>query len=190
MKPAWIFLLASLCLTGCVSHVVTGAGMIYDRHKVYLQMDDFQLGAQANRVLYKDNAFKIPACSISVAVFNRDVLLVGHVPSKKLRDLAYARISALPGIRRLFNQIEVNYLPLHSVQDSWITTKIRSQIFAHSEIDPHQFKVITCDRIVYLMGDVIPDQASQVILFARQCRGVKRVVKLFKYYNLSDRPAS
>ena len=50
------------------------------------------------------------------------------------------------------------------------------------------FKVVTSERIVYLMGDVIPAEAARVIYFARTCEGVKRVVKLFKYYNLSDHP--
>ena len=38
------------------------------------------------------------------------------------------------------------------------------------------------------MGDVIPKEAAIVIQIARRCPGVKRVVKLLKYYNLSDKP--
>ncbi len=74
------------------------------------------------------------------------------------------------------------------MEDNWITTKIRSKILADSTIDPNDFKVVTADQIVYLMGDVIPEQAAKVIHIARTCTGVKRVVKLFKYYNLSDKP--
>jgi hypothetical protein len=40
------------------------------------------------------------------------------------------------------------------------------------------------------MGDVIPKEANIVIQIARECAGVKRVVKLFKYYNLDDKPTT
>ena len=76
----------------------------------------------------------------------------------------------------------------NTVLDDWITTKIRSQIFADSAIDPHVFKVVTSDQIVYLMGDVSPSEAKRVVQIASACDGVRRVVTLLKYYNLSDHP--
>ena len=122
-----------------------------------------------------------------MAVFNGDLLLVGHVPELALREEIMRRISNISGFRRVFNQIDVADLPNNSMNDSWITTKIRSQIFADSTIDPNVFKVITSDNIVYLMGDVQPNQATKVIDIARNTEGVVRVVKLFKYYNLSEK---
>lgn len=175
-------------LSSCASQVLTGAGLIYDRHNVYIKLNDFQINAQANRILYQDMLFKYPDTTIEIAVFNRDVLLVGHVPTIALREEAYRRVASIQGIRRLFNELEVGRFLDDNVRDSWITTKIRSHILANSDIDPHQFKVVTSRRVVYLMGDVIPLQATQVINYARQTVGVRRVVKLFKYYNLSDKP--
>ena len=72
------------------------------------------------------------------------------------------------------------------MKDSLITAKIRSQIVADSEINPRAFKVVTSDGVVYLMGDVIPTQADWVVEIARNTAGVLTVVKLFKYYQLSD----
>jgi len=179
-----------LMLSGCVSNIWTGATLIYGRHNTYLKINDFQLNASANRALYKDLLFKQDDIAIELAVFNRDVLMVGHVPTLVLRQEAYARVdAATPEKRRFFNQLVVGKTPDNTVQDAWITTKIRSHILANSDINPDAFKIVTSGRIVYLMGDVIPDQAQKVILFARECRGVKRVVKLLKYYHLSDHPA-
>ncbi len=73
----------------------------------------------------------------------------------------------------------------NTVQDAWITAKIRSQVVADASIEPRQFKVVTADRIVYLMGDVMPEQGARVIHVARYTEGVRRVVKLFNYYRLS-----
>ena len=68
------------------------------------------------------------------------------------------------------------------VEDGWITAKIRIGILQDSSIDPDQFKIVTVDELVYLMGDVIPAQALKVIMISRNCDGVRRVVKLFRYY--------
>jgi osmotically-inducible protein OsmY len=183
-----ILLLGSLLLTGCVSNVLTGANLIYDRHNVYKKLSDFQLAAKASHALFHDYVFKRDDCSVDLAVFNGDILLAGHVPTAELRQEAKQRIVALNGYRRVFNQIDLSSQPANNVEDSWITTKIRSRIFADSEIDPHVFKVITSDRRVYLMGDVRPQQAAKVIDIARNTENVERVVKLLKYYNLSKYP--
>ncbi len=183
-----VLLLISTLLTGCISNVWTGASLIYDRHNIYKKISDFQLSADASRALYHDQRFKSPDCTIDLAIFNGDILLSGHVPTDELRQEAQNRITALKEYRRFFNQLAVASEKDHSLKDNWITTRIRSEIFANADIDPHTFKVVTTDHIVYLMGDVIPKEASIVIHMASHCPGVKRVVKLFKYYNLSDKP--
>ncbi len=175
-------------LTGCISNVWTGVSLVYDRHNVYKTISDFQLAANASRALYKDQIFKGPGCSIDVAIINGDILLAGHVPTAILRQEAFKRVAALDGYRRLFNQLAIGSKTENVLLDDWITMKIRSQIFANADVDPHVFKVVTSEQIVYLMGDVIPKEAQHVIKIARACTGVKRVVKLFKYYNLSDHP--
>lgn len=182
-------MIISVFLSGCVTDIWTGASLIYDRHNIYLKLNDFQLGANVSRALYHDKKFKCKDCRIELAVFNLDVLMVGHVPTAALRREADARVRATPGKRRFFDQLELSHDRDDPLLDSWITATIRSEILANSEIDPHQFKVVTSDQIVYVMGDVIPEQSEQVILYARQCNSVKRVVKLLKYYNLSDKAA-
>ncbi|MCX7116853.1 MAG: BON domain-containing protein [Legionellales bacterium] len=182
-------LVASIALlTGCITDVWTGANLVYNRHNVYKTLSDFQLGAKANRALYQDQVFKGPDCLIDLAVINGDVLLAGHVPTDALRQEAMQRIKVLPGKRRLFDQLSISSVSTNELLDHWITTKIRGEILGDSSIDPHGFKVVTSDQIVYLMGDVIPSEAGRVIHMARSCDGVRRVVTLFKYYHLSDKP--
>jgi osmotically-inducible protein OsmY len=182
----WLVIASVMLFTGCWSSSLwTGANLVYDRHDVYKQVSDFQLAATANRALYKDMKFKCASCEVDVAVFNGDILLAGHVPNVYLRQEAQKRV-LIPGYRRIFNQLAISYLPENLVEDGWITTKIRSRILADSSIDPDQFKIVTVDRVVYLLGDVVPSQARNVVYIARSCEGVKRVVKLFKYYHLTD----
>lgn len=193
-KQGWkivVLAVVGFLLTACITDVWTGVSLAYDRHNLYKKLSDYQLAANASRALYKDQTFKQADVSIDLAVFNGDILLVGTVPTEALREEAQTRITALTGYRRFFNQLAItHHLTNDGLEDTWITAKIRSGIFADSDIDPHQFKVITSQQIVYLMGDVIPEEANKVIQMARDCEGVKRVVKLFKYYNLSDKASS
>ncbi|MCH9756457.1 MAG: BON domain-containing protein [Gammaproteobacteria bacterium] len=177
----------SMSLFGCadVSGVWTGMMLVYDRHNVYKKIDDYQLGAQANRLLFSDEQLRCEGCAIDLAVFHRDILLTGHVPTRALREEANARLFNLAGVRKKYNQLAISSKSDHTIQDTWITAKIRSQVIADAEINPRQFKVVTADGIVYLMGDVLPDQAARVIQIARQTEGVIRVVKLFNYYRIS-----
>ncbi|VEG91576.1 BON domain-containing protein [Legionella spiritensis] len=184
-----IFLLVvfTSLLSGCISSVWTGATMIYDRHDVYKKLDNYSLDGNAHHALFKDKVFKQPGCSLDLAIFNNDILIAGHVPSAALRSLAESRLRRLTGYRRIYNQVAVKKEGSHTIQDSWITMKIRSQIFADAEIDPSEFKIITSDRIVYVMGDITPDQARRVLHIARNTSGVLRVVKLINYYHLSKK---
>ena len=175
---------ACLILSGCadVGGVWTGVMLVYDRHSLYKKIDDYHLGADAHRALFHDKRLKCEGCAIDLAVFHRDVLLTGHVPTRALRREANARLAALPSIRKKYNQLAISSSSDHTVQDTWITAKIRSQMVTDAEINPRQFKIVTADGIVYLMGDALPEQAARVIQIARQTEGVLRVVTLFNYY--------
>ena len=169
-----------------VSSAWTGAMLVYDRHNVYKKMDDYRIAHEANHALFDDDALRCQGCAIDLAVFNRTVLLTGHVPTRALRKKANQRLREVSGILKLYNQIAVlKQAQDRTIQDSWITAKIRSQIMQDAEINPRQFKVVTSDGVVYLMGDVLPYQAERVIKIASQTEGVVRVVKLLNYYHIS-----
>ncbi len=184
----WVLLFLTIipALTGCMGGVWTGMNLVYTRHTVYKKVDDFHLALEANHLLFPDNTLKQEGAYLDLAVFNGDVLLAGHLPDADLRQLAYDRLSRLSGFRHLFKHVALSSESNNGVQDSWISTKIISQIIADADIDPSVFKIITSDRIVYIMGDVPTNQAHLVIAIARKTQGVFRVVKLLKYYKLSD----
>lgn len=174
--------LSFLGLVGCSGgNLWTGASMVYDRHHVYKKLDDYQLYAKVNNALTEDLLFRSPNCVLDVTVFNGDILIAGHLPNGEIDAELRQRLTKVKGYRRLFNEVQVSNTPSNSLQDGWITAKIRSQIFADSSIDPNAFKVITADGIVYLMGDVRPKEAQTVVTIARRTTGVIHVVKIFKY---------
>lgn len=169
-----------------MSSLWTGASMLYDRHNLYKQLTDYDMTNKVYQALYQDEALKMAGCHIEVVVFHRDVLLTGHVSSLKKRDLAEARAHVIAGTHRIvFNQLSVG-VPndANSMTDSWITAKIRSLIFADANIPPKDFKIVTVDGTVYIMGHTSPAHAEKVVDIARNTTGVKKIVKLMKYYKL------
>lgn len=175
-------ILLSLC--GCITEVWTGASLLYDRHHVYKKMGDYSLSARTNHLLFSDNVFKCRGCVIDVATFNDDVLLAGHVPTERLHAILAQRLVHLSDYRHLYNEVVVAKLSSQSIKDTWITTKIRSHLLADSRIDPNAFKVITTDGVVYLMGEVMANQARRVVYIAQNTAGVKKVVKLMHYFTI------
>lgn len=180
----------SAALAGCLGGIWTGANLVYTRHHLYEKVDDFTLGTSAHQLLYADKQLKQKGCYLDLAVFNNDVLLAGHVPDNTLRKLAKHRLEALSGYRKMYTQVSIGNETVNGVEDTWITTKIRSKIIADYMINPDIFKIITVDGIVYIMGDVPGEQATRVLNIARNTDRVIRVVKLIRYYTLSKTPDS
>lgn len=185
-RLVFLIIAFSLCLSGCLGTVWTGASAVYNRHSTYQKLNDYQLQVEINDVLAVNKTFDNSQCVIDIAVFNGDILLAGHLPSNEMLEDLRHRMSTIKGYRRLFNLLTVRETASNSVQDSWITTKIRSQILADSSIDPNAFKVVTSDNVVYLMGDVKQDQAEKVIRIARFTNGVARVVKILRYFTYEN----
>lgn len=169
-------------LSACVGTVWTGASLLYDRHNVYKKITDYNLLNKVNQVLAKERIFNNSSCLLDIAVFHGDILIAGHVPTNELLEELKNRMFTVKGYRHLFIEIQVKDTASNSVQDGWITTKIRSQIFRDDSIDPDSFKIVTSDSIVYLMGEVKREEAETVVQIARSTSGVVRVVKLMKYF--------
>lgn len=183
-QGSWIFIVFLLVasLSACMGTVWTGASMLYDRHNVYKKISDYNLLNKVNQVLAEERTFNNSACLLDIVAFHGDILIAGHVPSEDYLEELKSRLARVKGYRHLFIEIKVVQTTSNSIQDSWITTKIRGQIFKDDSIDPNSFKVVTSDGIVYLMGEAKADEAEKVIQIARSTEGVVKVVKLMKYF--------
>lgn len=185
-RQVLILILLTSLLCGCLTNIWTGANLVYDRHDVYKKLNDYHLLVDVNNSLYADKQLKCDVCVLDIAVFNGDILVAGHLPSEVLINKARNRLLRVLGYRHLFIEIKLSQFNRNQLQDAWITTKIRSQIFADDSIDPNAFKVVTSDQVVYLMGDVRREEAKAVISMARNTAGVVKVVKLLKYFTYSN----
>ncbi len=187
-----LLILLSSLLSGCVSAAMTSASMAQDRTYLASSSNNHVLTAQAYNALGTHQDIKSKS-NINVSVFNNIVLLSGEANTQKTKDDAQQIIQKLVGKqRKIVNTIRIGQPAslASSAEDSWITTKIVSQLFVHRKVNPRQIKIVTEDNVVYLMGRVYENEAKTVINIARHTGGVKKVVTLFRYITLSPAPTA
>lgn len=120
----------------------------------------------------------------NVISHNGVVLLVGQVQSEALKVRAGEIAAAASAqIRRVHNELEVagKTTMLSRTNDSWISTKVRTQMTANKDVPARQIRVITENGAVYLMGMVSQAAGDRAALLARNVAGVSKVVKVFEY---------
>jgi len=173
-------------LSGCVGAAWTGATMFYDRHNVYKKVSDYRVSVNSNQSLFSDKTFKTDTSLVEVTVFKNKILLSGHVSSVELLEEAQKRILAVSENLPIYNHLVVEPKASNTIQDSWITTKIRLSVLSDADIDPNGFKVVTSDGVVYLLGEMQPKEAEELVDIARNTAGVVKVVKLLKLFTYVD----
>lgn len=173
-------------LQGCfVVGAAAGAAAIaavYDHRTIAQRVDDTH---QANKIAQKIHA--VPAlkndCHIEVTTYDDIVLLTGQTPNPAWRAEAEEIAKRTPDVSRVYNALTIEgpTSSLTRTSDSWITTKIRSQMLATENLRSGNIKIVTENGVVYLMGYVSHNQADIAADIARDVTGVQKVVKVFQY---------
>jgi osmotically-inducible protein OsmY len=183
--------IAIACLTfslhGCVFVAGAAAGaaaiaVVYDHRTIEKTVEDTQTAhkisdkIKTNPDMYKDS-------HIEVTVYNQIVLLTGETPKPEWREQVEAMAKSTANVSRVYNQISVQGATssLTRTSDSWITTKIKTEMLATQDLKSGNIKVVTENGTVYLMGMVTRSQADIAVDIARQVSGVQKVVKIFQY---------
>jgi osmotically-inducible protein OsmY len=120
---------------------------------------------------------------VGATSYNNRVLLVGQAPSYQVRSDIERAVKKIDKIKQIHNEIIIAP-PTHLLtrsHDSWITTKIKSEMTVTKDLNPTRVKVTTEDGIVYLMGIVKKPEEKIAVDIARHTKDVKKVVKIFEY---------
>lgn len=188
-RKSIIILGLTFALQGCIFVAGAAAGaaaiaVVYDHRTIQNAVQDTEI---ANKIA--DRISKAPylhnESHIEVTVFNRIVLLSGETPKQEWRMQAEEIAKSVPDVARVYNQISIQgpTSSLTRTSDSWITTKIKSQMLATEDLKSSSIKVLTENGVVFLMGIVSRQQADTSVDIARQVSGVQKVVKIFQYTN-------
>lgn len=181
-----LIIIAALTLQGCIDAAVTGAQVAYNHDHIKKSLDDQYITTQAYRKVLRDT-HRFDDANISIATFNKDVLITGQIPSASEKEDVTKIVNEIPNVKKVYNlaQIGVPSSAITRVSDSWITAKIKSRLIATEDIEPDKIKVVTENGTVYLMGIVMADQADTAVDIARSTDGVQSVVKILTYLRAS-----
>ncbi len=174
-------------LQGCAPVIVGGAAVgavavADDQRTTGTIIDDQGIELKIGKAISNDTELREQG-HINVTSFNGVVLLSGEVATTAQRERAAQLARTTVKVRHVTNELTVG--PVTSFasrsRDSWITTKVKSQLFGAGDVSGNQIKVVTEAQTVYLMGLVSRREADRATEITRHTSRVKRVVKLFEY---------
>ena len=178
-------LLLTPLLNGCVGFLAgaaTGAVVAHDERPASTMLEDETIEVKAKEALYHDPKLD-KKIHINVTSYNHVVLLTGEILSHELRDYAVDIVSKVENVKRIYNEVIVADLSTFASRsnDTWITTKVKTDMLGAKGFDSSRVKVVTERGTVYLMGIVSTQQGNRAAEIARKIDGVKQVVKMFQY---------
>ncbi|AHF78654.1 membrane protein [Sodalis praecaptivus] len=182
-----ILLCTALMLQGCVGAVVVGTAAVAtktatDPRTVGTQVDDGTLEARVANALAKDQQLKKEARIVNTA-YQGKVLLTGQAPTPELAERAKQIAMGVDGATEVYNEIRQGQ-PVslgRASMDTWITTKIRSQLLASDAVKSSNVKVTTENGEVFLLGLVTNAEGKAAAEVASKVNGVKHVTTAFTY---------
>jgi osmotically-inducible protein OsmY len=178
-------LISALLLQGCVGAVVVGSAAVAtktatDPRTVGTQVDDGTLELRVNSALSKDEQIKKEA-RINVTAYQGKVLLAGQSPNPDLASRAKQIALGVDGATEVYNEIRI-MAPVGlgvASSDTWITTKVRSQLLTSDQVKSSNVKVTTENGEVFLLGLVTEREGKAAADIASRVSGVKHVTTAF-----------
>jgi osmotically-inducible protein OsmY len=172
------------CAPAVVAGIAVGASVVHERRDAGTVWEDEQIELQAMADFHNDPTLKKQA-RVSITSYNHVALLTGQARTEEVRQRAADKVSRLPKVRRVVNEISVG--PFASLaresEDTLITSRVKFEL-THIDLpgfDPTRVKVVTEAGVVYLMGLVSTEEAEASVEKARYVSGVQKVVKIFEY---------
>ncbi|BEN32266.1 MULTISPECIES: division/outer membrane stress-associated lipid-binding lipoprotein [Serratia] len=187
LKATFAVLSSALLLQGCIAGVVVGSAAVAtktatDPRSVGTQVDDGTLEARVESALSKDQQLKKDARVVATA-YQGKVLLTGQSPNADLTSRAKQIAMGVEGTTEVYNEIRQGTPVSLSTasSDTWITTKVRSQLLTSDTVKSSNVKVTTENGEVFLLGLVTQQEGQSAAQIASQVSGVKHVTTAFTY---------
>lgn len=186
MKKILFILSTAFLLQGCIAGAIAGGSaattVANDKRSISTITEDEKVTYDANQHLLADEEL-VAKGHIVVATFNHNVLLTGQAPNEALRAKAEQIVRGVPYVKKIYNQIQIDE-PTSTMtrsQDAFITGNVKSRMIATTNVKASQFKVVTENGTVYMMGLSSREQTGLAVEVARNSTGVKKIVKVVEY---------
>ena len=186
-SPLFAVLLSALLLQGCVAAAVVGVAGVAtktttDPRTVGTQVDDSTLEARVSNAISKDKQLKDEARIVATA-YQGKVLLTGQAPTPDMAARAKQIAVGVDGATEVYNEIRTGKPVTMGTAstDTWITTKVRSQLLTSDSVKSSNVKVTTENGEVFLLGLVTQEEGKSAASIASGVSGVKHVTTAFTY---------
>lgn len=167
------------CFVGAVAGITAGSLAAADRRTVGTQVEDRSLQLKAESAIRESFGDLV---HVNATAYNRQLLLTGEAPDEATRARVEARVSTLPNLRLVVNDIQVGFKSSLSARsnDAFLTTKVKASLLDAQDIFANSFKVSTEAGVVYLMGLVTEREGNRAASIAAGVPGVVKVVKVLE----------
>jgi len=177
-------LLLSICiLSGCFATTLVGgatatSSAVNDERSLGNRVDDATISARIDTRLVAEK--DLPSRWVSAEVIDSNVVLTGYLPRQEQIDRAVYICRHISGVRSVRSEIKLGEPPAGELlSDTWITTRVKRELFKDEEVSGFTVHVETVDGKVYLQGIVGNSlQRLRASTLAKSVKGVTSVVNL------------
>lgn len=180
-------LLCAVLASGCVATMVGAAAVTtidvaHERRTLGAYIDDGAIELQIQQYLIRDKAVRQQS-HLNPTSMNGVVLLTGEARSPRIKKQVIDYIQDIDGVRQVVDETEIAGKTglISRTNDGWLTTKVKTKLYAKTGFNANRVKVVTEHGTVYLMGLLTRPEASRAVEIVRHIDGVVRVVKVFEY---------
>ena len=180
-------------LTGCPAVLVGGTTLgtlaVIDRRTTGAQADDkvMEIRIHDGAISYLNSQAQKSKFqpTLSVISYNRQILLLGLVASENDKNLVERVARAQPAAQKIYNYIDIatqNRKLSHVTDDTWVTSKIRSNLLNTKGVSANHVKVVTYNGVTYVMGILTPDEQQAATTAISTTSGVQKVITLYQTF--------
>jgi len=183
-------------LTGCSSLAnglaeLTGLSFLHDRRSSAVITLDENIEDSAIIELHALDDVKEHA-HFNITSYNGKVLVTGEAESEAIREKIIANIRIISGVKLVHNEMVV--APISTMQerseDALITIKVKdalTEVKGKPGFDATRVKVITENKVVYLMGIVHEEEGVAAAKVVQNVTGVSKIVAVFEYIDYTNK---
>ncbi|MCC2644955.1 MAG: hemolysin [Burkholderiales bacterium] len=184
----FMIIILALSSAGCAAALIgagaaagTAAAVGTDSRGGEKVVSDQVLVRRVNNVLDA----QVPNGSFTIASHNQKVLLAGQVSSQEEKDKAETAVINTAGVKKVWNYltISVNETVGDISHDTYLTSLAKSRLIGQKHVNTNNIKVVTCNNVVYLLGDRKAGDKVQIdgaVAGINDISGVKNVVNLIQ----------
>lgn len=120
---------------------------------------------------------------LEVTVYDHKALLTGRVSTNKDKKDAVKMAYSNSNITKVYDYLVVEDPKTYqssTINDSYITAKVKTDLFSTSGVSSNDVKLTTNGGVVYIFGLIPPSQENKIYEEAKSISGVKNVIMLIE----------